>query len=78
MEPRPQSIVRQDQQYELRAWRERRALTQQELAESAGVTRRTIVALETTSRRAHPATLRALAAALDVTVDQLRQGPPTE
>ncbi len=78
MEPRPQSIVRQDQQYELRAWRERRVLTQQELADRAEVARRTIVALETTGRRAHPATLRALAAALDVTVDQLRQKPPTE
>ncbi len=78
METERKSILRQDQQYRVRSWRERRALTQQELAERAGVARRTIVALETTGRRAHPATLRALAAALEVTIDQLRRGPSDE
>ena len=83
MEPRPKSIVGQDQQYEspdrlrLRSWREHRTLTQQELADLAGVARRTIVALETSDRHAHPATVRTLAAALGTTPEHLRRDPPT-
>jgi transcriptional regulator with XRE-family HTH domain len=81
MEPRPERIVSQDQEYaptlRLRAWREHRTLSQAELANSAGVARRTIVAPERTGRRAHPATIRALAAALGITTEQLRRDPPT-
>lgn len=81
MEPRPESIVRQDQEYaptlRIRAWREHRTLSQAELAELAGVARRTIVALERTGRRAHPATIRALAGALGTTPEHLRRDPPT-
>lgn len=60
----------------LRAWREYRALTQQELADRAGVARRTVVALETGPQRPHPATVRALAAALGAAPEQLRADPP--
>jgi len=79
-EPCPGSILGQDQEYSpplrLRAWREHRTLTQQELANRAGVARRTIVGLEAGSRRPHPSTLRALAAALGATPAQLRRVPP--
>jgi len=86
-EPRPESIVGQDQEcfppegpglppLRLRAWREHRTLTQQELADRAGVARRTVVGLETGGRRPHPATLRALASALGATPAQLRRLPP--
>ena len=61
----------------LRAWREYRALTQQELAARAGVARRTVVALEVGPQRARPATVRALAEALGVGPEQLRSAPPT-
>ena len=60
----------------IRAWREYRALTQQELADRAGVTRRTIYALEMGNQRPHPATVRALAAALEVAPEHLRSAPP--
>lgn len=85
MAPEPSAIVGLVQQYEpprgaarfqLRAWREYRVLTQQDLADLAGVARRTIVALETTDRRAHPSTIRALAAAIGTTPEQLRRDPP--
>ena len=60
----------------LRAWREYRALTQQELAVRAGVARRTVVALETGPQRPRPGTVRALAAALSTTPERLRSDPP--
>ena len=60
----------------LRAWREYRALSQQELADRAGVARRTIVNAETDRRRQRPATVRALASALGVAPEDLRQDPP--
>ena len=62
----------------LRAWREYRALTQQELADRAGVARRTVTALETGAQRPHPATVRALAAALSTTPEYLRSDPPAD
>ena len=61
----------------LRQWREIRALTPQELAARAGVSRRTVVALETGAHRPWPATGRALAAALGVRSEVLRATPPT-
>ena len=61
----------------IRAWRQYRALTQQELAARAGVARRTVVALEAGPQRARPATVRALAAALGVGPEQLRSEPQT-
>ena len=61
----------------LRAWREYRALTQSELADRAGVARRTIVNIETGARRPRPATVRALAAALGGAPEQLRSAPPS-
>jgi transcriptional regulator with XRE-family HTH domain len=77
----PESIVRPDQQYEppslhLCAWRSYRALTQQELADRAGVSRRTVAAIEAGAVRPHPASIRALAAALKITPEQLRSDPP--
>ena len=77
----PESIVRPDQQYEpsplrLRAWRDYRAVTQQELADRSGVSRRTVAAIEAGKVRPHPATVRALAAALKIKPEQLRHSPP--
>jgi len=76
----PESIVGPVPQYapplRIRAWREHRTLTQQELADRAGVSRRTVVGLETGARRPHPTTLRALASALGATPAQLRRLPP--
>jgi transcriptional regulator with XRE-family HTH domain len=50
----------------LRELREERLLSQQELASRAGVSKTTIVNIETGQIRPHPATLRKLAAALKV------------
>ncbi len=60
----------------LRLFRLRAGLTQQELADRAGVSRRTVVGLEAGSHRPHSATVRALAAALDAAPEQLRLAPP--
>ena len=62
----------------LRAWRELRALTQQELAARAGISRRTIVGIETGEHRPQPATVRVLAEALGVRPELLRATPPTD
>jgi transcriptional regulator with XRE-family HTH domain len=50
----------------LRELREQAVLSQRELAEKAGVSQTTVVKIETGKIRPHPATLRKLAAALDV------------
>ncbi|HET8629945.1 MAG TPA: helix-turn-helix transcriptional regulator [Thermomicrobiales bacterium] len=60
----------------LRYWRERRALSQRELAAAAGVAQNTIWRTEQGQVAAHPATLRKLAAALGVRVDQLTAEDP--
>lgn len=62
----------------LRAWREYRSLTQQELADRAGVARRTIVDAEAGKRTPRPATLRRLAAALGVEGWELHNRPREE
>ncbi len=58
----------------LRYWRRRRALTQHDLAERSGVAQVTIARVETGST-ARPSTVRRLAEALDVTIDQLMEAP---
>jgi DNA-binding XRE family transcriptional regulator len=55
----------------LRELREERALSQQDLANAAGVSKTTIVNLEAGRGRAMPSTVRKLAAALDVDVREL-------
>jgi transcriptional regulator with XRE-family HTH domain len=55
----------------LRLAREAKLLTQQELANASGVSRLTITELETGARNARPATIRRLAAALNVTGQEL-------
>jgi len=50
----------------LRALRERKVLTQQELAEKAGITRATLSRLEAGAENPYPSTIRKLAAALGV------------
>jgi transcriptional regulator with XRE-family HTH domain len=57
----------------LRRVREARLLTQQELANRAGVHRVTIASLETTSGDARFSTVRKLAAALEVDPSELMQ-----
>jgi transcriptional regulator with XRE-family HTH domain len=55
----------------LREWRNKRALSQKELAERSGVSRHTIMKSEA-GRPAWPQTVRKLAAALRVKVDDLQ------
>lgn len=55
----------------LRVWRDMRGLTQAALAEKAGVNRVTVAEIETGRKQGSVATLRALAAALAVTLDDL-------
>ena len=50
----------------LRAIRERTPLSQRELAERAGISRAALIRIEAGASSPHPATIRALAAALDV------------
>ncbi len=58
----------------LRQWREYRALTQVELAEKAGTSERSVASYEG-GAGARPATVRKLAAALDVDVSALLEAP---
>jgi transcriptional regulator with XRE-family HTH domain len=60
----------------LRQWREFRALTQEELAEKAGISPRSVAGYEG-GAGARPGTVRALAAALDVDVSALLEEPQT-
>jgi DNA-binding XRE family transcriptional regulator len=55
----------------LRVWRERRGLTQQELAKRAGISKPYLSQLETGKRVGATKILRKLAAALDLTLDDL-------
>lgn len=55
----------------LKEWRKRRVMTQQELAEKAGVSKATIVKAEAGAIHPHPSTLRKLAAALGVEAAEL-------
>ncbi|HEY1294208.1 MAG TPA: helix-turn-helix transcriptional regulator [Chloroflexota bacterium] len=59
----------------LRRVRESKLLTQQELADRAGVHRVTIASLETTSAAARFSTVRKLAAALEVDPSELLRPP---
>lgn len=59
----------------LREWREKRALTQDQLAEKAGVSRATIIRLER-GYSAVPPTLRKLADALNVDPAELLEDQP--
>jgi transcriptional regulator with XRE-family HTH domain len=60
----------------LRYWRERRAFSQRELAAAAEVAQNTIWRTENGQVVPHPATLRKLAAALGLRVDQLTAEDP--
>lgn len=55
----------------LRAWRKYRALTQEQLAAQAGVRLATVSDIENGKAQGKPALWRALAEALDVTVDDI-------
>ena len=57
----------------LRWWRERRALSQQELAERAGITRAALSRIETGLSEPHPRTVRKLAEALGVGPEDLME-----
>lgn len=57
----------------LREVRERRLLSQAELASAARVSNKTIVGIESGRVRPHPSTLRKLAAALDVEPAELAE-----
>ena len=57
----------------LRAVRERKALTQQQLAERAGITRGTVTRIEKGLDEPYPTTVRKLADALGVDPEQLME-----
>jgi transcriptional regulator with XRE-family HTH domain len=54
----------------LRTWRQRRALSQRELASLAGLQQATLARLESGTRRPHPSTIRKLANALEVDLSE--------
>jgi DNA-binding XRE family transcriptional regulator len=55
----------------IRAWREYLNLTQQELAERAGISQPALARIEKTDAKPRVSTLIKLAAALDISIDQL-------
>jgi len=59
----------------LREWRQRAALSQEELGKLAEVSSGTIAKIESARRRARPSTVRKLARALDVTPQELVRAP---
>jgi DNA-binding XRE family transcriptional regulator len=61
----------------LRAWRQHQSFGQRELAQIAGLNQATLYNLEVLGRPAQPKTVRALARALGISVQQLRQVPPS-
>lgn len=69
----PGSVVRRllDDEQPLKVWREQRGLTRAELATKTGLTPGHIAHIETGRRQGTADTLRRLATALDVTVDDL-------
>ena len=62
----------------LKTVREEKFVTQAELAEAAGVTQRSVSALETGDRGAYTSTIRKIAAALGVELSVLVKAPDTE
>lgn len=57
----------------LRVYRDLRGLTQATLAQKAGINRVTVAEIETGRKKGSVASLRAIAAALDVTLDDLAE-----
>lgn len=57
-------------------WRMMRALTLEELAKKAGINYTTLSKVENLKQSPFPKTIRAIAEALDVSVEQLYQEPP--
>ena len=61
-----------DGTHPVKAWREHRKLTQEALSEQAGISKAYLCQIETAKRQSAVKTLRALARALDVTLDELQ------
>ncbi len=59
----------------LREWRERKALSQRDLARLARVSQFSISKIETGHQKARPSTVRKLAEALGLTPEELFRGP---
>ena len=62
----------------LRAWRLHRLLTQDQLAQAAGVGRDTVYRLERDGERANELTIHKIAAGLGIAVEELHIEPPKE
>jgi transcriptional regulator with XRE-family HTH domain len=58
----------------VRYWRARRALTQSQLAEAAGLTLSTVNRIERGIAKPHPTTIHKLAVALGVGVEEILRG----
>ncbi len=69
----PDEILRRELAGEspIKLWRERRGLTQQELAEKAGISKPYLSQIETGKRQGTVETLSALASSLDIPLDVL-------
>ena len=69
----PDEILRRELAGEspIKLWRERRGLTQQELAEKAGISKPYLSQIETGKRQGTVETLSALARSLDIPLDML-------
>jgi len=65
------SLMVQQQHSPLRAWREYLKLTLTEVAERIGITQATLAQLETGEVKLHKHTLRKIADALSITIEQL-------
>lgn len=61
----------------LRAWRIHQSYGLRELARDAGLNQATLHRIEVLGTPAQPKTVRALAKALGITVQQIRQAPPS-
>jgi transcriptional regulator with XRE-family HTH domain len=64
--------------YKLKYWRTRRAISIEDLAEKSGCSTRTIVDIEKYGKMPRFTTIRKLASALDVTIDELQEITPDE
>ncbi|NKQ36653.1 MAG: helix-turn-helix transcriptional regulator [Chloroflexi bacterium] len=72
----PYAII--DGENPVKVWREYRGLTQQELAQAAGISASYLSQIEAGKREGSTAVLQAIARAMDLTLDDVVYNPPEE